>query len=118
MGSRFTTDKASVEAFCAVAAEQGLFVLDSLTHPRSLLARQAVQQGLAAYRRAVFLDDPLSRDAIKNALREAEQLARKHGQAIAIGHPQPETLEVLREWLRTRDTDIRLVPLRAQHPLF
>lgn len=118
MGSRFTTDKPSVAALCAVAAEHGLFVLDSLTHPRSLLALQAAQQGLAAYRRAVFLDDPLSRDAIRNALREAEQSARKHGQAIAIGHPHPETLDMLQEWLHTRDTDIRLVPLRSQRPLF
>ena len=118
MGSRFTMDKASVEALCAAAAEQGLFVLDSLTHPRSLLAQQAVLQGIAAYRRAVFLDDPLSRDAIQNALGEAEQLAHRHGQAIAIGHPHKETLDMLQEWLRTRDTSIRLVPLHAQRPLF
>jgi len=118
MGSRLTTDKSSVEALCAAAAEHGLFVLDSLTHPNSLLARQAVQQGLAAYRRTVFLDDPLNRDAIRKALREAEQFARKHGQAIAIGHPHAETLDMLQEWLRARDASIRLVPLRVQSPLF
>ena len=48
----------------------------------------------------------------------AERLARKQGQAIVIGHPHPETIAGLAAWLRGRDTTIRLVPLRAQRPLF
>ena len=116
MGSRVTADKGISRILCKTAAEAGLFVLDSLTHPTSVLASTATEMGISAYQRAVFLDDPLSPQAIRGALHLAERLAKAHGQAIAIGHPHPETIAALREWSVRRDTSIHLVPLRLQRP--
>ena len=116
MGSRVTADKGVSRVLCRTAAEAGLFVLDSLTHPTSVLAGTATEMGITAYQRAVFLDDPLLPQAIRGALRLAERLAKAQGQVIAIGHPHPETIAALREWSVRRDTSIHLVPLRLQRP--
>jgi polysaccharide deacetylase 2 family uncharacterized protein YibQ len=114
MGSRFTADRAACAALSAAAAGDGLFVLDSLTHPSSVLAAESARQGVTTYKRSLFLDDDPSPTAILAALREAERLALASGRAIAIGHPHPETINALREWTQSRNTAIRLVPLREQ----
>ena len=39
-------------------------------------------------------------------------LARRHGKAVAIGHPYPETLEFLETKLvELQDSDIKLIPV-------
>ena len=106
MGSRFTQDSQGVREVVRVAAEQGLFVLDSRTHERSLLARAAEQAGVPTLRRDVFLDVVRETAAIEFQLRKAEQLARQQGQAVAIGHPHPETLQALRRWSVGREPGV------------
>lgn len=72
-----------------------------------------MRRGLPAYRRNIFLDDgPRTVKSVLEELRAAEAVARKDGQAVAIGHPHPETLTALRQWCATRDTSIQIVPLR------
>ncbi len=42
-----------------------------------------------------------------------EDLARKNGNVIAIGHPYPETLKALSAWSKTiKERGFRLAPLR------
>lgn len=108
-GSRFTKTPTAVETFCASlhTLRPDLFVLDSLTYPSSVLYEQASVQGFQAFERTHFLDDAIIRGklnhkeslaAVRAELEKALQYARLHGRAIAIGHPLPATLEVLREW--------------------
>jgi uncharacterized protein len=60
----------------------------------------------------VFLDNEPSPAAIRRRLDEAERLARRRGQALAIGHPYPATLAVLEDWLpRAEARGVR--PVRA-----
>lgn len=47
--------------------------------------------------RDVFLDNSLDKNLIRTQLKEAVMKAKKHGYAIAIGHPHKNTLEVLRD---------------------
>ncbi|HEX4113312.1 MAG TPA: divergent polysaccharide deacetylase family protein, partial [Stellaceae bacterium] len=43
-----------------------------------------------------------------------EQVARRHGSAIAIGHPHPATLAVLRDWLPgAASRGVAIVPLTS-----
>ena len=49
------------------------------------------------YSRDVFLDNSLDKNLIRVQLKEAVMKAKKHGYAIAIGHPHKNTLEVLRD---------------------
>lgn len=113
MGSRFTQDPAVSALVCDEAASAGLFILDSVTHPRTVLYDTARKRGLPAYRRAVFLDDgPRTVRSVLRELRATEALAHKNGQAVAIGHPHPETLAALRQWTAERDMSLHVVPLR------
>ncbi|MCG8442254.1 MAG: divergent polysaccharide deacetylase family protein, partial [Caulobacterales bacterium] len=101
MGSRFTACAACVAAVAEEAARTGLIVLDSLTAGDSRLADAAATAGGPALARDVFLDNVRDPIAIAARLAEAEDIARARGWAIAIGHPAPETLAVLEEWIPT-----------------
>ncbi len=115
MGSRITQDPKSMEAVLdALLATRGshpLFVLDSVTHPSSRLYALSRQLGLRSYRRDIFLDVQEDVGYILHQLDKAAQIARQNGQAIAIGHPLPETLEALKQWQTKRDPGVLIVPL-------
>lgn len=101
MGSKFTGNARAVDLFLRAMSGKGLFVVDSLTSPDSKLYNAAKRMGIKAYRRDVFLDDVSDRASIRHELEKAARLAQTQGHALAIGHPRPETLAVLKEWLKT-----------------
>lgn len=111
MGSRFTQHAPSVVAVLDVLKKRGLFMLDSLTHNRSVFAAEAMRMGVAHHRRNVFLDVEPSRAKVLDALRKAEKIAMLGGQSIAIGHPLPGTLAALKDWQRLRNANVRIVRL-------
>lgn len=112
MGSRFTACAKCLPPVLDAADRAGLFVLDSVTTPHSLLAQAARDQGLAAARRDLFLDTP--GEEPRAVLSRAAALARAQGQAIVIGHPRPATLEALEAWLpRAGGLGVAVVPLSA-----
>jgi hypothetical protein len=94
MGSLLTTRREAMDTLMqALRRRPALFFLDSRTHPQSVAADSARRLGVPTLARDVFLDNDL-----KNIDREFDrllQLARRHGSAIAIGHPFPATLEML-----------------------
>lgn len=98
MGSRFTGSRNGCRLLCSLLRGQGLFVLDSMTQNHSVLCKEALQQGLVGAERSVFLDNERKVPAILAALDIAAAKAQRHGVAIAIGHPYPETVQALREW--------------------
>ena len=49
--------------------------------------------------RDVFLDNDEDGAAVTERLVDLEAVARKHGMAIAIGHPHDGTIAALAEWL-------------------
>jgi polysaccharide deacetylase 2 family uncharacterized protein YibQ len=112
MGSRFTSRLWDVRLFCEIMADSGLFVLDSVTHPGSVLYEEALAAGIPAARRDVFLDAKPGKAAVLTRLREAERLALRGKQIIAVGHPRADTLAALREWNSTRNPEVRLLSLR------
>jgi len=97
MGSRATTDRATMRILMAVLAERGLYFVDSMTATESVGYREAVRAGLAAERNRIFLD--ANHDDAAEVRRNLGQLvsaARSGGFALGIGHPHAETLQVLR----------------------
>jgi polysaccharide deacetylase 2 family uncharacterized protein YibQ len=112
MGSRFTSRSGDVRLFCEILADSGLFVLDSVTHPASVLYEEAQAAGIPALRRDAFLDAKPGKAAVLTRLREATRLALQGKQVIVIGHPRANTLAALREWNSSRDPGLRLLSLR------
>lgn len=100
MGSAFTTDTEGLAVVMQALRERGLLFLDSRTIGRSKAEGLALAFGVPAAGRDVFLDNNAEdAAAIRAQLAEVERLARRNGQAIAIGHPHPATLAVLKDWL-------------------
>ena len=111
MGSRFTRDSRSAAAMVRPLKKAGFFVLDSMTHPGSVLHKEAAKHNLPALKRDIFLDAEYSKENVLRQLRRAEKIALVTGRAIAIGHPLPGTLAALKEWEGMRDSQVELVKL-------
>lgn len=95
MGSHFTRHEHAMNAVLGVVRQRGLFFVDSLTHADSRAADLARQQGIPTLVRDVFLDHERTPNAINAQLKRALMLAKQRGYAVLIGHPYPETLDVL-----------------------
>jgi polysaccharide deacetylase 2 family uncharacterized protein YibQ len=97
MGSKVTADAEMMRAILEPVRERGLFFLDSRTTGRSVAFDVAVEMGIPAVSRQVFLDADGDARLIRERLMELFRLARRDGQAVGICHPFKETLRTLRE---------------------
>jgi polysaccharide deacetylase 2 family uncharacterized protein YibQ len=114
MGSKFTSDAHSMAPVMEELRARGLVFLDSRTSPASSGIRLAIAYGVPHAARDVFLDDDQTPAAIARRLARVEQVAGRHGSAIAIGHPHDTTITVLRTWLpRVEGKGLALVPVSA-----
>jgi polysaccharide deacetylase 2 family uncharacterized protein YibQ len=112
MGSRFTSDTASMIPVIEELRIRGLLFLDSRTAGSTVGEAIARRQGVPTVARNVFLDDEVSAPAIGARLADAEQAARRKGAAVAIGHAHDATLAALAAWLPTLAAkQLVLVPL-------
>ncbi|MDY0883051.1 divergent polysaccharide deacetylase family protein [Dongia soli] len=112
MGSRFTQDDAGMRVVMQELRARGLLFLDSKTISNSVGDKLAREMGVAHVARDVFLDDDMSPAAVARQLAITERVARKQGYAVAIGHPHPATLAVLKKWLiDAKQRGFVLVPL-------
>jgi Uncharacterized protein conserved in bacteria len=90
-----------------------LFFVDSRTSAATVAAAEAQAQDVAHVSRDVFLDDVRTPEAIAGQLQLGVAMARKQGSAVLIGHPYPQTLEVLaREIPRLRSLGVELIGLK------
>ncbi len=91
-----------------------LVFVDSRTTPRTVAELLAQEQGVPTVRRDVFLDHLQDEESIRREVGRLIDIARRNGSAVAIGHPYPETLNVLEEKLPRllAEEEIRLVSLR------
>ena len=86
-----------------------LYFLDSRTSPRSVAYAQAVDAGLNSISRDIFLDNEPNPESIRLQYDIWLTKARTLGSAIAIGHPYPNTIAVLRESLEEANADFRFL---------
>jgi hypothetical protein len=98
-GSLGTANSSLMNAIMPALHERGLFFVDSRTSSASIAFASARRAGVPAASRDVFLDDDQDATAIGRQLELAVRGAKLHGQAIAIGHPHPATLQVLQDSL-------------------
>lgn len=114
MGSRFTSDRASMETVVGALKARGYLFLDSVTSGKTVAHDVAREGGIPYAVRNVFLDHKDDLAAIKTQLRRTEQIAKRTGVAIAIGHPRDNTIEALQEWLpNLEERGFQLVPISA-----
>ena len=113
MGSRLTRSAVHMTWLARALKQRGLFFLDSSTVLDSQAERVIGRLGVPALARDIFLDDVVAFDAVMGQLGATEALARRRGEAIAIGHPHAATIEALRQWLpAAKSRGLRFVTLR------
>lgn len=102
MGSLMTAKQpVAMRWLMRALVKQHLYFIDSRTGTGSLAAIIARQEGVPVLERQVFLDPDSDPATVTRQLERLEQLARRHGHALAIGHPHPATLAALEHWLPT-----------------
>ena len=112
MGSTLTADPAAMGMVLRVLQQEGLFFLDSRTTVDTVGYSLARSLGLPAAQRDVFLDDDPQPAAVREQFRRLLDRSRERGAAIAIAHPHPSTLAVLREEVpRARAEGFTFVPV-------
>jgi len=99
-GSEATADPALMEELMPVLQAWNLFYVDSRTTAATVAYDIAQRQGVrSAFRNVPFLDDVDEVSAVRKQLDLAFRGAKAKGEAIAIGHPRPATLQALSEVL-------------------
>jgi hypothetical protein len=99
-GSQATSDRGLMSELMPVLRQWNLFYVDSRTTAATVAFDAARESGVrAAYRNVPFLDDVAEVLAVRKQLELAFRDAAVKGEAIAIGHPHPATIQALSELL-------------------
>lgn len=99
-GSLATSDSRLMNELMPLLRSRNLFFIDSRTSAATVAFDVARADNVrTAFRNVPFLDDLRDVTAIRHQLSLAFKDAREKGEAIAIGHPHPETLRALAEML-------------------
>jgi polysaccharide deacetylase 2 family uncharacterized protein YibQ len=96
-GSKFTADLNSMKKLYKVLNKYGLIFIDSRTTAKTKAPILAKQHNKLLLSRDVFLDNQIEIKAILTQLKLSVKKAKKHGYAIAICHPHPETFKALQK---------------------
>lgn len=94
-GSKFTADKAAMERLIEACEKYNFLFVDSKTTPASKVKSVVGEYNMTYVGRDIFLDNKPNVAYIQGQLKEAVEIAKKSGYAIAIGHPHPKTIEAL-----------------------
>ncbi len=114
MGSVITTDEAIMRVILAEVKERKLFFVDSLTTNKSVCGPVAHDLGLPIVARDVFLDNELKPAYIRAQINLLAKVALKHSKAVAICHPHPETIAVLKKEIpRLKKLGVEVVKISA-----
>lgn len=90
---------------------EGLFFIDSRTSENTVAGQLAEERRIPNTQRDVFLDNNRDPAAIRAQFRQLIKRAKLTGYAVGIGHPYPETAEVLKALLaETASLGVRLIP--------
>lgn len=114
-GSLLTAQRPAMNALMNELRVHGLFFLDSRTTPDTVALHVAVENGVPAVPRDVFLDHVVEARVIESEFERAITIARRQGHVVVIAHPNDVSLEFLERALPTLTTrgvtQIRIVDL-------
>jgi polysaccharide deacetylase 2 family uncharacterized protein YibQ len=109
MGSKLTASASRMRQIFTILKKRGLFFVDSRTTAATVCRPSAELLHLPFADRDVFLDDYQTPDSIKRQIKVLIKRARRQGYAIAIAHPHPVTLAVLKAILPELKHEVRLM---------
>jgi hypothetical protein len=104
MGSKYTQQPQKMGQALDVVKNRGLFFVDSLTTGHSAAYACARLMGMSTIRRDLFLDNQREVPSVIRQMKRLRARAQKHGSAIGIGHPRPDTVEGIMRFLDTPES--------------
>ncbi|QBY04165.1 divergent polysaccharide deacetylase family protein [Thalassotalea sp. HSM 43] len=117
MGSLLTQKSEPMSWTMEVLKDNDLFFLDSRTSRYSQAEFVAQRRGVPTLHRHIFLDNKIDEQYIEQQFKKMIRISQKNGEAIAIGHPHPATMRVLKRLIPTlRQHNIELVDLSTLLP--
>ena len=96
-GSKFTSDEVAMNRLIYALRANNIDFIDSRTTAETKAPKVLKNFGLSYVARDVFLDHHMDKKYIKEQIKKAIKVAKKHGTAIAIGHPHANTILALNE---------------------
>ncbi len=112
MGSRMTADATRMHWILEEFKGRKLYFVDSRTIATTQGWVVARELGIPTIQRKVFLDDDKSFAATKAQFDRAVALAEKDGEAVAIGHIYPETVDALEKLIPEAKGKVQFVFVR------
>lgn len=112
MGSHLTQLYAPMAATMKYLKTNNRIFLDSKTTPLSKGEEVAKLFGVPTLHRHVFLDNQLNKAYVSKQFLQLMTIAKKQGKAVAIAHPHPETITILKDLIPLlNENNIELVKL-------
>jgi polysaccharide deacetylase 2 family uncharacterized protein YibQ len=112
MGSRMTADAARMHWILEEFKGRKLYFVDSRTIATTQGWVVAQELGIPTIQRKVFLDDDKGFTEIQKQFERAVAFAQKDGEAVAIGHIYPETVEALEKLIPEAKGKVQFVFVR------
>lgn len=110
MGSKLTQLTQPMTTTMIFLQQHDLFFVDSRTTRYTKAENIAIEHGVMATKRNVFLDHSVNIEKIDEQFERLIRLSKKQGFAIGIAHPHPQTVKYLKSALPTlRTRNIQLV---------
>lgn len=112
MGSKATADPAVMSAVMSVCRRKGIFFLDSVTTPRSVVGEAAAAAGVPSLSNDIFIDN--RGDDVRENLRKLISIAERKGTVTGIMHVRRDNLGHL-EWFaaEAEKAGVRIVPVSS-----
>ncbi len=96
-GSKFTADEAAMDRLILALKSHDIIFVDSRTTGASKAQKISKKYAIEYIGRDVFLDHKMDKPYILSQIKKAIEIAKKHGSAIAIGHPHANTIAAISE---------------------
>ncbi|WP_295020752.1 divergent polysaccharide deacetylase family protein [Sulfurimonas sp.] len=96
-GSKFTSDEASVNRLIYALDKENINFIDSRTVASTKIQKVMESYGKKYVGRDIFLDHQADKGYVKSQIKKAVEMAKLHGNAIAIGHPHENTILAISE---------------------
>ena len=113
-GSKFTSSEVAMNRLINALIANKINFIDSRTTAETKAPKVLKNFGLNYVARDVFLDHKMEKSYILNQIKKAVEVAKRHGTAIAIGHPHSNTILALNESKKVL-RDVELVYIDRLH---
>lgn len=114
MGSKFMENEEPVKTVMQELKARDLYFVDSLTTPNSRGYSVARRLGVKTLKRDIFIDrSERGKEYTMEQLDRLVRIAEKNGIAVGIGHPYPQTIDALAEYMPKIEKKVEFMKISA-----